>query len=32
MDVTKVFDLAQAAEAHRWIEGGRAIGKIALRP
>ncbi len=32
LDVTKVFDLGDAALAHHWIESGRAIGKIALRP
>jgi NADPH2:quinone reductase len=32
MDVTALFDLADAARAHRSIEDGRAIGKIALTP
>lgn len=32
LDVTKVFDLANAPDAHRWIEDGQAMGKIALKP
>jgi NADPH2:quinone reductase len=31
-DVRAVFPLEQAPEAHRWLEEGRAIGKIALKP
>ncbi len=29
---SRIFDLADAPAAHRWIEEGRALGKIALRP
>jgi NADPH2:quinone reductase len=32
LDVTKVFPLEQVATAHRWLDEGRVIGKIALRP
>lgn len=28
---TRVFDLAEAAEAHRWLESGVALGKAVLR-
>jgi NADPH2:quinone reductase len=30
--VDRVFPLAQAAEAHAWLEGGQAVGKVVLEP
>jgi NADPH2:quinone reductase len=32
LDATRIFPLADAPSAHRWLEEGRAIGKIALAP
>ena len=32
LDVTKVFSLDDVAVAHRWLDEGRVIGKIALKP
>jgi NADPH2:quinone reductase len=32
LDVTRTFRLAEAPSAHRWLEDGRAIGKVALAP
>ncbi len=32
LEVTKIFPLKDAAVAHRWLEEGRSIGKIALQP
>jgi NADPH:quinone reductase len=32
IDVTKVFSLEEVATAHRWLDEGRVIGKIALKP
>ena len=32
LEVTKVFPLEEAAVAHRWLDEGRVIGKIALAP
>jgi NADPH2:quinone reductase len=32
IDVTKVFSLDEVAIAHRWLDEGRVIGKIALKP
>ena len=32
LEVTKTFPLENAAAAHQWLEEGRAIGKIALKP
>jgi NADPH2:quinone reductase len=32
LDVTKVFSLDDVATAHRWLDEGRVIGKIALKP
>jgi NADPH2:quinone reductase len=31
IDVTKVFSLEEVATAHRWLDEGRVIGKIALK-
>jgi NADPH2:quinone reductase len=32
LDVTRVFSLDDAAGAHRWIEAGSSLGKVALAP
>jgi NADPH2:quinone reductase len=32
LEVTRIFPLAEAAAAHRWLEEGHSIGKIALEP
>jgi len=32
LDVTRVFALEEVATAHHWLDEGKAIGKIALKP
>ena len=32
LDVTRIFPLEEAAAAHQWIEDGKSLGKIALKP
>jgi NADPH2:quinone reductase len=32
IEVTKTFSFEEAAEAHRWLDEGKMLGKIALRP
>jgi NADPH2:quinone reductase len=32
MEVTRTFSFDEAAEAHRWLDEGRMLGTIALRP